>query len=89
MLGQHLVGSSDAGRDAGSGVRDPKYLQQLLHGAVLAVAPVQRDERDLGLLGAERVDQIRSGIDRQHLVPESGQCLLDAGAGAQRHLALE
>ena len=48
-LASDLVRSSGCTRrDAGAGVGDADELEQLLHRAVLAVAAVQRDERDVG-----------------------------------------
>ena len=58
VLGEHLVGRPHACRDARAGVRDAHHLEQLLDGAVLAVAAVQRDERDLGLLRGQPIDEI-------------------------------
>ena len=89
VLGQHLVGGADAGRHARAGVGDPQHLEQLLHGAVLAVAAVQRDERDVGPSPLSRLDEVGADVDRDDLVAEPLQRVLDARAGAQRHLALE
>ena len=52
------------------------HLEQLLDGAVLAVAAVQRDERDVRLLGAEPLDEVRADVDRDHLVPEALERIL-------------
>ena len=67
----------------------PEDLEQLLHRAVLAVAAVQRDERDVGLRLAQPLDQVVADVDRDRLVAEPVERVLDARARAQRHLALE
>ena len=68
----------------------PSDLEQLLHGAVLAAAPVQRDERDVRRRASRRrVDQVAADVDRDDLVAEPLERVLDARARAQRDLALE
>jgi hypothetical protein len=89
MLGQHLVRRTNAGQDAGAGVGHAEYLEQLLDGAILAVAAVHRDERHLGPRLAQAADEVQSNVDRHGLVPEPPQRVLHASARAQRHLALE
>ena len=73
VLGQDLVGGSDARRHARARVGDPHHLEQLLHGSVLAVASVQRHERDLrrGTRRAGRQDRRRrrSGSRRGRAAP--------------------
>ena len=75
------------GPDAVYGHAD--QLEQLLHRAVLAVAPVHRDERDVRPRLGEAVDEVRPDVDRDHLVAEPLERVAHAGARAQRHLALE
>ena len=64
-------------------------LEQLLDGAVLAARAVQGDEGDLGALGLQARDQIGADVDRQRLVAEREQRVLDPGAAAQRDLPLQ
>ena len=71
------------------GVGDADELEQLLDRAVLAAAAVQGDERDVGTLGLQAVDEVRADVDRQHVVPEPRERVLDPGAGAQRDGPLE
>ena len=89
VLGEHLVGRADAGRHARAGVGDADDLQQLLHGPVLAVAAVQRDERDIGRVRGQAVEQVRSDVDRDDPVAEALKRLLDARPRLERDLALE
>ncbi len=89
MLGHHLVHAADAGRDPGPGVGDAEDLQQLLGGAVLTARAVHGDEGDVGPLGAQLLDQVGADVERQDLVAESPQRVLDPSAGAQRDAALE
>jgi hypothetical protein len=48
VLGNDLVGAAHARADPAARVRDPDDLEELLDGAVLAVAAVQADERRVG-----------------------------------------
>ena len=70
-------------------VRDADQLEQLLDRAVLAAAAVQGDERDVGPLGLQAVDEVGADVDRQHLVAEPRQRVLDARARAQRDRPLQ
>ncbi len=47
------------------------------------------DEGDVGGLGAEPFHEVGADVDRDHLVAEPFQRVLDPGAGAQRDAALE
>ena len=89
-LASDLVPAADAGRRARAGVGHADELEQLLHRAVLAVAPVQRDEGDVRprrRAGARRGRGPTSiEID---VVAEALERVLDARARAQRDLALE
>ena len=68
----------------------PSDLEQLLDGAVLAVAAVQGDERDVGRARrAAASTRSCADVDRDDLVAEALQRVLDPRAGAQRDLALE
>ncbi len=89
VLGEHLVHRARAGQDAGARVGHAEDLQQLLHGAVLAVAAVEGHERDLGRLVAQPADQVEAHVDAHHLVAQPLERVLHARARAQRHLALE
>jgi hypothetical protein len=89
VLGGDLVDRASAGRDAGAGVGDVQDLEDLLDGAVLAADPVQGDEGDLRALGLQGRDQAGADIDREHVVTERSERVLDPRAAAQRHLALE
>ena len=89
VLGEDLVDAAGAGRGAGAGEGDAEDLQQLLGGAVLAAGAVHRDEGDVGALGLEPPHQVGADVDRQHLVAEPLERVLDPGAGAQRDAALE
>jgi len=88
-LRQHLVGAAYARVHARARVGDPQDLEQLLHGAVLAPAAVQRDERDVGAHSRRRTT--RSGptsIDHE-LDAEPPERVLDAGSRRERDLAFE
>ena len=89
VLGEHLVHAADAGGRAGAGVGEADELEQLLHGAVLAAAAVQRDERDVGARRLEPLDEVGADVDARHLVAEPLERVLHLGAGAQRDVALE
>jgi hypothetical protein len=83
VLGEHLVGAADARRHARRGVRDPEDLEQLLHRAVLAVAAVHGDERDVGRLRPQPGDEVAADVDGDDLVPEALQRVLDPCARPQ------
>ena len=89
LLGGGLVHRAPAGADPGPGVRDREDLEQLLDGAVLAVGPVEGDERDVGAGVLQLPHEVVARVDRDHVVPARGQRVLDPGAAAQRHLPLE
>ena len=89
MLGENLVGAERAGGDARPGEGDADDLQQLLRGAVLAAAPVQGDEGDVGLLGEQPLYQVAAGVERDDLVAEPRQRVLDPRARAQRDVPLQ
>jgi hypothetical protein len=89
VLGEDLVGAADARRDARAGVRDPEQLEQLLDRAVLAVAAVQRDERDVGRGVAQRGDEVVPDVDRDDVVAQALERVLDPRARLQRDAALE
>ncbi len=73
----------------GPGEGDAEDFEQLLSGSVLAARAVHGDEGDVGPLGAQALDQIAVGFQRQHLVAEPPEGVFDPGAGAQRDPALE
>ncbi len=75
------------GREAVYGIADE--FQQLLDGAVLAAAAVQRDEGDVRALGLQALHEVGADVDREHLVPEARQRVLDARPGAQRDRPLQ
>ena len=50
---------------------------------------MQGDEGDLGPGFLQPRDQIGADVDRDHLVAERGERILDPGAASQRHLPLE
>ncbi len=56
----------------------PEDLEELLHGAVLAVAAVQGDERDVGADLAQPGDEIVADVDADHRVAEALEGVLDA-----------
>ena len=89
VLALHLVHAARAGRGARTGEGDAEDLQQLLHGSVLAADAVHRDEGHVGPLGAQALDQVGADVDRQHLVAEPLQRVLDPRPGAQRDAALQ
>ena len=89
VLGRDLVQRPHAGRDAGAGVGDPERLEELLDRPVLAVAPVQGHERDVGRGPAQPGDEVGPGVDGHDLVPQALERVLHPRAGPQRHLALE
>ena len=89
VLGEHLVGGPRAGRGPGARVRHAGDLEQLLDGAVLAVASVHRHERHVRPRLAQARHQVRGDVDPHHVVPEPLERVLHARAGAQRHRPLE
>ncbi len=79
--------AQDGGVGAGEG--DAEQLEQLLHGPVLAADAVHGDEGDLGPLGAQAFHEVGADVDRDDLVAEPFERVLDPGAGAERDAALE
>ena len=75
------------GPDAVYGIADE--LEDLLHRAVLAVAAVERDERDVRPRVGEPLDQVRADVDRDDVVAQPLEGVAHPGAGAQRDLPLE
>ena len=74
----------------GAGVGDPERLEELLDGPVLAVAPVQGDERDVGRGRAQAGDEVgRRRRSPTTSCPRRSSASCTARAGPQRHLALE
>ena len=65
VLGEHLVHAAHAGGDSGPGVGDPEQLEQLLHGPVLPVTAVHRDEGDVRLGVAQSRDEVGARVDRR------------------------
>ena len=68
---------------------DAHHLEQLLHGAVLAVAAVERDEGQIGTGLGEPLHQVGAHVDRHDLVAEALERVLHPGARLQRYLSLE
>jgi hypothetical protein len=89
VLGLDLVHAEDAGADPGTGVGDAEQLEQRLHRAVLATGAVEGDEGDVGPLLLEPRDEPLVGVDRDDLVTERGDGVLDPGAGRHRDDPLE
>jgi len=89
VLGQCLVHAAHAGRHAGAGVGDVEDLEQLLDRAVLATGPVQGDEGGVGALSDQPLDKVGADVERQWLVPQAIQCVLDARPRAQRDAPFE
>ena len=89
VLGNDLVHAAHAGRRARGRVGDPEQLEQLLDRPVLAAAAVQRHERDVGALGRQPVHEVRADVDRDGLVAEPLQRVLDPRARAQGDLSFE
>ena len=83
VLRLHLVHAARAGRRAGPGEGDAEDLQQLLHRSVLAAHAVHGDEGDVGALRHQALDQVGADVDRQHLVAEPLQRVLDPRARSQ------
>ena len=76
--------------DARAGVGDAEDLEQLLDGAVLAVAArAARRTRRRALGARSRATRSCADVDGDDLVAEALERVLDARAGPQRHLALE
>src|SRR6201996_145312 len=88
-LRQHLVDRARAGGRVGAGEGDVQQLEQLLPGPVLAADAVHRDEGDLGPLGTEAFHEVGADVDRDDLMAEPFERVLDPGAGAERDAALE
>ena len=81
VLRQHLVHAAHAREHAGAGVRHADDLEQLLDGAVLAAAPVQRDERHVGLRLAQLARRAcASDVDRHDLVRRAARARPRPGA---------
>ena len=76
-------------RDPGAGVGDPEQLEQRLDGPVLAARSVQGDEGDVGALLLEPADEALVGVDRDDLVAECRDRLLDPRARLQGDGPLE
>ena len=89
VLGLDLVHAEHAGGDARTGVGDAEQLEQRLDGPVLAAGAVEGDEGDLGPLPLEPGDELLVGVDRDDVVAELGERVLDPRARLQRDLALE
>ena len=89
MFGEHLVRGADAGRHPRTRVGNSHDLEQLLHGAVLAVTPVKGDERDIGPLGHQSIDQVAADVDRDDAVAAPLERILHTRTRLQRHLALQ
>ena len=90
VLGERLVGAAHACRRARAGVRHADRLQQPLHGAVLAVARRAAPRtRRRARARAAAATRSWSGVDRDHLVAEPAQRVLDLRARAQRDRALQ
>ena len=88
LLGALLVHGERRGQHAGVRVGDAQQLEQALHAAVLAPAPVQGVEADLGLHLGELLGEIAAGIDARHLVAGAFQRLGAGLARVEAHLAL-
>src|SRR6185295_10744110 len=89
VLGQRLVDAAHAGGDARAGEGDAEDFEQLLGGAVLAAEAVHGDKGDVGPLVREPPDERGVGLERQHLVPEPLQRVLDPRPRAQRDASLQ
>ena len=70
-------------------MRDAHHLQQLLDRPILAVGAVQGDEGDVGPVSGELGDEVGPHVDRDRLVAETLERILDARPGPERHLALQ
>ncbi len=89
LLGEHLVPGERAGSRPRTGVAEAEGLEQLLHGAVLAVAAVQHHEHDIGRAITQPPDQIVADVDARRRMAEPRQGVLHARAGHERDLAFE
>jgi hypothetical protein len=89
VLRQGLIRTAHARGRTGAGVGDADRLQQPLHGPVLPITAVQRDERRVGL-GLEQLrHEVGPDVDRHDLVAELAQRALRARARAQRDGSLQ
>ena len=68
LLGLALVHRERRREHVGAGVRDAEQLEHALHAAVLAHPAVQRHERDVGMLLAERDVEVAVDVDRDDVV---------------------
>jgi hypothetical protein len=88
LLGLALVHRQRGGEHVRPGVRDPEDLEQALDAAVLAPPAVQRDERDIDPLLAQRDVDVAIDVDRHDVVATLPQRRQDGLAGPERHLTL-
>ncbi len=60
----------------------PIAVEQALHGAVLAVRPMQRDQRSVGPRLAQELDQVDADVEANYVVAEALERVLGMRAGA-------
>jgi hypothetical protein len=66
----------------------PHQVEHALDGAILAGGAVERVEHQIGLRLVQPERDVAVHVDPGDLVAEIGQCVGDAVAADQRHLAL-
>ena len=86
---EHLVHVRTHAATAGPGVGDPEDLEQLLRRYRPRRPAVQGYERDVGRGLLEAPHEVRADVERDHLVAQRRERVLDPGRGAQRHLSLQ
>ena len=91
LLGLELVHGQRAREDAAARVRDAHQLEQALHAAVFAAPPVERQEDDVDVGGAQALVQARAVVAPDHphdVVTPALEGRGDAVARAKRDLTL-
>ena len=87
-LGALLVHGKRGGEHAGMGVANSERLEHALDAAVLAVAPVQSVEADIGLELGEPGSHVAADIEPGHAVAFALERSGASSARAERHFAL-
>ena len=65
------------------------YQTNQYEGMLAETITMQGHKGDVGARLLEPPDEIDAGVERDHLVPEARERVLDPGAGSKRHLTLE
>ena len=87
-LGGGLVPRPAARARRGTDERHPQQLQHRLHGAVLALATVQRDRDRVGRVGPQMIHERAVDVPLAHVEADTAEGRRQPPSRAQRHLAL-